>query len=184
MDRLAEEASGLRHLRWAREVLATIESHFEHNPRLSQAEREALLEENVKLRALIVALSTAVKAYRDFLERERVRFRGMQRVARFLGATAKDADERAEAAAIQEGVDEATKGMELRERAPRRKAVREGVESLRRGLAAMDARLARATSVELVESLYPELARGGAIVADDGDGDDDGAATDLDWKSL
>jgi hypothetical protein len=84
MEKLSRSASGLRHLRWSREILATLEAHYEHNPRLSQPEREAVLEEAIKLRSLVTALSEAVKPYRDFLERRRVQFRGMQRVGRFL----------------------------------------------------------------------------------------------------
>lgn len=84
MEKLSRSASGLRHLRWAREILATLEAHYEHNPRLTQPEREAVLDEAIKLRAVVTALSAAVKPYRDFLERRRVQFRGMQRVGRFL----------------------------------------------------------------------------------------------------
>jgi hypothetical protein len=84
MERLSRRASGLRHLRWSREILATLEAHYEHNPRLTQPEREVVLDEAIKLRALVEALSAAVKPYRDFLERRRVQFRGMQRVGRFL----------------------------------------------------------------------------------------------------
>ena len=84
MEKLSRGASGLRHLRWSREILATLEAHYEHNPRLAQPEREVLLAEALKLRGLVSALSAAVKPYRDFLERRRVQFRGMQRVGRFL----------------------------------------------------------------------------------------------------
>lgn len=84
MEKLSRGASGLRHLRWSREILATLEAHYEHNPRLAQPEREVVLDEAIKLRALVNALSAAVKPYRDFLERRRVQFRGMQRVGRFL----------------------------------------------------------------------------------------------------
>src|SRR5262245_16265633 len=103
MKRLSEDASGLRHLRWAREVLATLHAHFEHNPRLGQAERDLVLQEAVELRAEINRLSAAVKAYRDFLERERTGFRGMLRVGDFLAESAESSDDRAEAEAIREG---------------------------------------------------------------------------------
>jgi hypothetical protein len=88
MEKLSRSASGLRHLRWAREILATLEAHYEHNPRLIQRDRDAVLSEAVKLRALVTSLSSAVKPYRDFLERRRVQFRGMQRVGRFLCSAA------------------------------------------------------------------------------------------------
>ncbi len=93
MEKLARSASGLRHLRWAREILATLEAHYEHNARLTQPERELLLDESIKLRGLVTILSNAVKPYRDFLERRRVQFRGMQRVGSFL---CEDARARAE----------------------------------------------------------------------------------------
>lgn len=89
MEKLSRSASGLRHLRWAREILASLEAHYEHNPRLAQRDREAVLSEAVKLRAQVNSLSAAVKPYRDFLERRRVQFRGMQRVGRFLCDTAR-----------------------------------------------------------------------------------------------
>ena len=89
MEKLSRSASGLRHLRWAREILATLEAHYEHNPKLTLLEREAVLAEAVKLRAVVTALSAAVKPYRDFLERRRVQFRGMQRVGRFLCESAR-----------------------------------------------------------------------------------------------
>ncbi len=84
MEKLSRSASGLRHLRWSREILATLEAHYEHNPRLAQPERDIVLEEVVQLRALVNGLAAAVKPYRDFLERRRVQFRGMQRVGLYL----------------------------------------------------------------------------------------------------
>lgn len=95
MEKLSRSASGLRHLRWAREILATLEAHYEHNPRLSQPDREVVLEEAVNLRTLVTALSSAVKPYRDFLERRRVQFRGMQRVGIHLCAEARAHAEKA-----------------------------------------------------------------------------------------
>lgn len=175
MNRISEQASGLRHLRWSREVLATMNAHFEHNPGLAQADRDRILEEVVKLRAEINHLSAAVKAYRDFLERDRTAFRGMLRVGDFLAQTADSADERADAEAIREGFAEAFAAMDRKDRAPKRQAVRAAVARVRAALAAMDRRLAVTLPTAFVESLYPALAQGGAIVADDGDGDDDAA---------
>jgi hypothetical protein len=176
MERLAASASGLRHLRWAREVLGSLEAHHEHDGRLLPAQRDLVIEECVKLRALVNELSNAVKAYRDFLERDRTRFRGMLRVGRYLAETAADADDRADAEAICEGFDLAFAAMNAREREPRRLAVRESVARLRGGLAAGDVRLGGKIGALFVESLYPALTAGGMIVADDGDGDDDAAA--------
>jgi hypothetical protein len=50
MERLAESASGLRHLRWAREILGTLEVHYEHDARLATAERDLVLAQAVELR--------------------------------------------------------------------------------------------------------------------------------------
>jgi hypothetical protein len=175
MKTLAKEASGLRHLRWAREIAATLEVHYEHNPRLGAHQRELVLAEVMKLRELEKDLSAAVKPYRDFLERDRTRFRGMQRVGRFLVEAARTPDERAEAEAIRDGFDEAFRAMEARERAPKKEALREAVEALREGVRGMEQRLA-ALPAGFVESLYPALAAGGAIVADTGDLDDDATA--------
>lgn len=84
MAKLTRSASGLRHLRWLREILATMEAHLEVNDALTEAQNEALAREIRPLRARIDALAAAVKPYRDFLEGEHVRLRGKQRVARFL----------------------------------------------------------------------------------------------------
>jgi hypothetical protein len=119
------------------------------------------------------ALSAAVKPYRDFLERERTRFRGMIRVGRYLVATARDEGERAEAEAIHEGFAEALAAIEARERAPRKAALREAVADLREALLAMDARLSARLPRVFLDSLYPALAAGGTLVADEPDQDDD-----------
>ena len=175
MERLAESASGLRHLRWAREVLATLDVHYEHNGRLTEEERDAVLAEAIELRAQVTALSAAVKAYRDFLERDRTRFRGMLRVGVYLERSASGAGERAEAEEIREGFAEAFASMETRERAPRKEALRAAVRTLRTALGAMDTRLAARLPAAFVESLYPALSAEGTLVADGPDGDDDAA---------
>jgi hypothetical protein len=176
MERLAESASGLRHLRWAREILATLEMHHEHDGWLTTAERDVVLAETLELRLLVTMLSGAVKPYRDFLERDRTRFRGLLRVGRYLEETARGPEARAEAEAIRAGFEEAFAAVEARERAPRKQALREAIRELRAGLAAMDARLVTTLSAAFVESLYPALAAGGTRVADVGDEDDDAAA--------
>jgi hypothetical protein len=175
VERLAPSASGLRHLRWAREVLGTLEAHYEHDGRLTTAGRDLVLAEIVELRALVALLSSAVKPYRDFLERERTRFRGMLRVGRYLEETADGADERAEAEAIRAGFEEAFAAVEVRERAPRKEALRKAIQRVREGLAAMDGRLVAKLPAAFVESLYPALAADGTRVADAGDEDDDAA---------
>jgi hypothetical protein len=174
-ENLSLDASGLRHLRWAREILGSLAAHYEHNPKLAQAERDLLLEEAVKLRALVNGLSAAVKAYRDFLERERTGFRGMLRVAEYLITDARGGDEKAEAEAVREGLEEAFAAMEAKERAPRKAGVREAVAELREGLDEMDARLRGRVPVAVRDSLYPRLTEDRSRVLDDGDGDDDAA---------
>jgi hypothetical protein len=95
MEKLSPGASGLRHLRWSREILASLEAHYEHNPLLVTPDRDLILEEAVKIRALVIALSGAVKPYRDFLERRRTQFRGMLRVGVHLCVTARARAEKA-----------------------------------------------------------------------------------------
>ena len=180
MNRLLETASGLRHLRWAREILATLEAHYEHNGDLSQANRDLCLQEAVELRARITQLSEAVKTYRDFLERERTRFRGMLRVGRYLETSAQSGADRTEAQAIAAGFEEVFAAMEARDRLPRKKALRAAIATLRAALLAMDARLSARLPAAFVDSLYPALAAGGTRVADVADEDDDATAHDED----
>jgi hypothetical protein len=176
MQRLVESASGLRHLRWAREILGALEVHYEHDARLAQDQRDAVLSETVELRATITDLSQHVKAYRDFMERERTRFRGMLRVGAYLTATAHDAEQRADASAVQAGFEEAFASMERREQAPRKQELREAIGRLREALVEMDARLANSLSDAFVESLYPPLVPLRTHVADLADDDDDATA--------
>jgi hypothetical protein len=173
MERLRASASGLRHLRWTREILASLEAHFEHDGRLDEAARNLVLAELIELRAQVTALSAAVNPYRDFLERERTRFRGMLRVGRYLEQTARSTGERAEAEAIREGFEQVFAAVEARERLPRKKALREAIVTVRAALVDMDARLAAGLAAAFVESLYPELAAEGTRVADAPDDDDD-----------
>lgn len=95
MEKLSPSASGLRHLRWSREILASLEAHYEHNPLLTTPDRDLILEEAMKMRSVIIALSGAVKPYRDFLERRRTQFRGMLRVGVHLCVTARAGAEKA-----------------------------------------------------------------------------------------
>lgn len=175
---LDPNASGLRHLRWGREILATIEAHYEHDPHVSQDDRDFLLTEAVAMRRVINTLSAAVKAYRDFLERDRTRFRGMVRVGDHLVATARSADETADAAAIAAGFAEILGHVEVRDRAPKRAAVRDAVASLRAEVERACARVEGVLGGALAESLLPALTADRSRVADDGDHDDDAAGRD------
>ncbi|WP_441288086.1 hypothetical protein ACSRUE_39630 [Sorangium sp. KYC3313] len=183
-QRLSRGASGLRHLRWAREVLATLEAHVEHNTALSGADHEALQGEASALAAAVQALSGAVKRYRDFLERTRVRYRGRVRVAEYLvresnageaGGTA-HAHLGASRAHLEEALVELT-WMEQAQRQPLKAALSAEIDRLRDAMARMDAHLAGRLSGKFVESLYPPLTDGATRVADDGDPDDDATSS-------
>jgi hypothetical protein len=147
--------------------------HYEHNPRVTGAEREVLLNEAMLLERVIHGLSIVVKSYRDFLERERTRFRGMLRVGSFLVATARTDEERAEASAISEGFEQAFAGMEARDRAPRKRALRDSVAGLRRALLDMNGRVTAALGEAFTTSLYPALCACDTEIVDGDDNDDD-----------
>ncbi|MRG90538.1 hypothetical protein [Polyangium spumosum] len=169
MDKLTRGASGLRHLRWAREIYATLAAHVERTG-LPGEKKEALKKELVRLDASIQELSSAVKAYRDFLERERVRYRGAIRAATFQ-QHASDGDRLGEARAAME-----------RESLPRQRTLKAALElaigDLRAHLCEMDTRIAGVMNEAFVDNLYPPLTKDRSRVADDADDDDD--ATDRD----
>lgn len=146
MEKLSPSASGLRHLRWSREILASLEAHYEHNPLLSTPDRDLILDEAVKVRALVIALSAAVKPYRDFLERRRTQFRGMLRVGVHLCVTARA---RAESALLVHGAE----GLLAPDRTRRSHGHDAGPEDL-----AQTTREAAAAMRSIAKSL-PELAR-------------------------
>jgi hypothetical protein len=193
---LSEGASGLRHLRWTREILASLEAYAAGLGILEQAEREALGEEAARLRELVQKLSGAVKAYRDFLERTRVRFRGSLRAARFAydearrraeeGTSTVAADASGIAAALElsaarlEESKDALAQIEAETRRPLKAALRAAVTEVRASIEAMNARLLARFPADLVDSLYPPLAEGGTIVADEADDDDDASARSSD----
>jgi hypothetical protein len=150
MEKLSPGASGLRHLRWSREILASLEAHYEHNPLLATPERDLVLEEAVKLRALVVALSAAVKPYRDFLERRRTQFRGMLRVGVHLCVTARA---RAEKSLLPHGAE----GLLAPDRTRRSHGHDAGPEDL------AQATREAATAMRSIAATLPEL----AVHADD-----------------
>ena len=79
-DRLSRGSSGLKHLRWSREIYATLAAHAESSD-LGDSQRSTVNKELARIDTRIQSLSAAVKGYRDFLERERVRYRGAIRAA-------------------------------------------------------------------------------------------------------
>jgi len=171
VEMLSEAASGLRHLRWAREILASLEAHARGEGLLDADARGALDEEATRLRELVQKLSGAVKPYRDFLERTRVHFRASTRAALFAAKRGQEAARLAE-------VEEAFARMEAEQRLPLKAALREVIAELRAWLPAMNDRIrARVPDAEsLLDSIYPPLATGGERVADVQDDDDDATA--------
>ncbi|MDI1444792.1 hypothetical protein [Polyangium sp. 6x1] len=171
MDKLTRGASGLRHLRWAREIYATLAAHVEHSG-LDGESKKALRKELTRLDNCIQELSGAVKGYRDFLERERVRYRGAIRAARFSQPARAGGLEAVEAA-------EATM---QREALPRQRTLKAALElaiaELRAHLSEMDTRIAGVVSEAFVDNLYPPLTKDRSRVADVGDDDDDATGRD------
>lgn len=176
---LARSASGLRHLRWAREILGTLQAFACLEGHLSAVQKAALDAEIEHATALVAALSAAVKPYRDFLERSRTRSRGRLRSAAHLvtGGSGLAAPPDADAAARLRDAAEAAL---LGEIEPQRQALRftlaQAVDATRVGFREMNERLIPAFSARFVAALYPALSADGTRVLDDGDPDDDAAA--------
>lgn len=84
MAKLSKSASGSRHLRWAREILATCRAHLKHNYLLTKPQKAALEAEVKKLEKLVNALVGPVEAYRNFIDHAYVDLRANQRVGDFL----------------------------------------------------------------------------------------------------
>lgn len=89
--RLSRRASGARHLRWAREIRATISAHVAHNTHLPRGGEDALKREARSLNEPITALERAVTAYRGYLDGAHVENRAELRVANFLADEAQRA---------------------------------------------------------------------------------------------
>lgn len=83
-ERLRRTASGSRHVRWAREVHATIGAHLAHNDRLTEEQRTLLVAEQTHVATLISKLRKAVDDYADFLETGFTNIRAELRVANYL----------------------------------------------------------------------------------------------------
>jgi hypothetical protein len=82
--KLSKSASGARHLRWAREILATERAHLDHTDSLNASQKAALASESATLSGLVDALAARVVPYRSFIEGAYVDLRARQRVADFL----------------------------------------------------------------------------------------------------
>lgn len=84
MAKLTRNASGQKHLRWLREIIATIKAHQQHDYLLTDAQRKALGAELKLLEPLAATLDKAVAPYREFVENAHVEVRARQRVGDYL----------------------------------------------------------------------------------------------------
>jgi len=240
MEKLSRTASGTRHLRWAREVLATLRAHHDANTALSVDQKKTLADEVSRVEPRVHTLECAVVPYRDFIDRAHVDIRARQRVADYLcddaqrqadGAlkphraeiasvlpggysailsnqrlsvvlkagrqktvklartaasilrtlppkipgTAPLADALDQAAGLLDQFNQTAETIEA-QRLPLKSAVQKAIIELREELDQMDGRLRSHFSQLFIDSLYPELAKGGAVVADEDDEDDDTSA--------
>ena len=161
---LDRSASGLRHLRWAREIFGTLTALAAHDARFSDTQRAALRAEIEHVAALVAHLSAAVKPYRDFLERTRTLARGELRAAEILDDPgAREAAARELATVIEPA------------RRALHAALARAIDDARDGLRAMDERLLATFPPEIAAGIYPPLTPDGTRVLDDGDPDDDSA---------
>lgn len=177
---LDRSASGLRHLRWAREVLGTLTAlaalaaHDAHDasnagtPRtapFSDPQRAALRAEIEHVAALVSHLSAAVKPYRDFLERTRTLARGELRAAEIIGDSSAHEAAAHEMATV---IEPARRALHV--------ALAAAIDKARDGLHSMDERLLATFPAEIVAAFYPPLTPDRTRVLDDGDPDDDATA--------
>jgi hypothetical protein len=175
---LARSASGLRHLRWAREVLGTLSGFLAFEAHMSHSQRAVLAAEIARLTATIAALSAAVKPYRDFLERTRTLSRGRLRAAEYIlsnPAALPPPPGPIEAATARAEAEAALACIIEPERRRLRAALASAIDAAREDLRAMDERLAAAFSPAFVDTLYPPLTTDATRVLDDQDPDDDAA---------
>lgn len=175
---LARSASGLRHLRWAREVLGSLSGLLAFETHMSAPQRAALAAEIARVTALVAALSAAVKPYRDFLERTRTLSRGRARASEYMvsggeGLASPPGPAEAETARAEAQAELIT--IIEPERRRLHAGLERAIDGTREGLFQMDQRLARVFSARLVDALYPQLTADASRVQDDGDPDDDAA---------
>ncbi len=179
MEKLARGASGLRHLRWSREVYATLAAHVEHSDLWPEL-RGALKKELVRLDKQIQNLSAAVKAYRDFLERERVKYRGAIRAAHLVDDMLRTSAQDKDNAQLSQLL-AAQKAFQL-EALPRQRTHKANLEmaiaEMRSHLEEMNGRVSSLISERFVSNLYPPLISDRTRVADDPDDDDDASGVE------
>lgn len=238
-EKLAKTASGARHLRWVKRIVATVHAHQKHNYLLTPDQQNALTTELATLTPLVTTLADAVAPYRAFVEEAYLDVHAAQTVADYLcdegqrnahgrlsprraeldkffkaqggfaaifskkplsrvlraGREATEAmartagiligtipsnivDAQEVSAALIKAAD-LFKGFLTEEkdvidpkRTPLKLAVNTAVFHLREGLDQMDGRLRTHFPDAFIDSLYPELKKGGAALAEE---DDDGA---------
>ncbi len=176
---LVRNASGLRHLRWAREVLGTLEGLAAHPEHLTNLQRAAILAEVAHVKSLVLTLSSAVKAYRDFLERTRTHSRGKLRAAELLasGAHGLAMGESSVGSRLVDAARAELNGITEPQRRALHAALARAIDEMRAGLVAMDERLGGCFAPEVVSAMYPPLTADATRVYDDGDPDDDAAGS-------
>lgn len=167
---LSEAASGLRHLRFAREVAASLVALDVHGDALDlDADTRALARSlGDAVLAQVAEAREHVKAYRDFKERERVEARALARLRPALGAAARP---------------DVVRSLEAREAAleARLLALRASLGAAKAGLRGELERALgalAATHPELVPLVVPPLSRDRLAVRDDADPDDDAVSAD------
>lgn len=179
MEKLARGASGLRHLRWSREIYATLAAHVEHSDVLHE-HKTALKKELVRLDKQIQNLSAAVKPHRDFLERERVKYRGAIRAAQLVDDTIRTSAADVQQAQRTQILDAET--MFQKEALPKQRSLKANLEmavaEMRAHLEEMDMRVAALTSEKFLASLYPPLTKNRSRVVDIADDDDDASGVE------
>ncbi|NUN13809.1 MAG: hypothetical protein HUU55_09240 [Myxococcales bacterium] len=88
VTKLTKHASGQRHLRWGREVLASIHAHIKLNHELTEPQIHVLNAEKATWSALVSELEAAVVPYRQYLDTAYIDNRAEQRVGDYLCDTA------------------------------------------------------------------------------------------------
>ncbi len=82
--KLIRGASGARHLRWARQILANAKAHSAFDYLLTEPQKSALATEVGVLEGLVARLAGSVSAYGDFLATAYVDSRAKQSVGDYL----------------------------------------------------------------------------------------------------
>lgn len=83
-EKLSKASSGLRHLRWAKQILANIQAHQAHNYLVTPEQQSALTTEVQSLETLVASLGGAVGPYRVFVEEAYAKVRAAQTIGDYL----------------------------------------------------------------------------------------------------